>query len=183
MEMFKANSKVSQWWWPLIMGIIMILFSFSLLFLPIPAFLGISLFFSALILASGITNLIFSIKNRAIIDGWGWYLAIGIFEILVGLAMIFQPGLAMRTVVLFAGFWLMFRSIFNINLAFELKKLGIKNWGWTLFWAILTLLFSFIILINPVVGIVSVVVLTAIPILFLGVLAIMLSFMLKNLIV
>jgi len=180
METLKANSKVSQWWWPLVMGIIMILFSFSLLFLPIPAFLGISLFFSALILASGITNLIFSIKNRAVIEGWGWYLIIGIFEILVGLAMIFQPGLAMTTVVIFTGFWLMFRSILNINMAIELKKVGIKNWGWTLFWAILTLLFSFFILINPVIGIVSVIVLTAIPIMFLGFAAILFSLIFKN---
>ncbi len=178
-----VHSRVSQWWWPMVIGIIMVVFSFSLLFLPIPAFLGISIFFASLILASGITNLIFSIKNKDIIEGWGWYLAMGIFELLVGTAMIFQPGLAMTTVIIFTGFWLMFRSILNINLAIGLKKAGVKNWGWTLFWAILTLLFSFLILINPVIGVVSVVVLTAIPIMMLGFVAILFSFIFKSFII
>ncbi len=181
MEMFKANSKVHQWWWPLIMGILMLLFSFYLLFMPVPAFLGISIFFASLIFASGIIHLIFSLSNRKIIGGWGWYLAMAIFEILVGLAMIFQPGLAMTTVIIFAGFWLMFRSVMGISLAWEMKKTGIGNWGWSMFWSILTLIFSFIILINPVIGVLGVVVLTAIPIMFIGILAIMISFIFKNL--
>lgn len=181
MEIFKVNRKVNQWWWPLIMGILMIAFAFYLLFLPVPAFLGISIFFASLIFTSGIIHLIFSISNKQIISGWGWYLTMAIFEIVVGLAMIIQPSLAMTTVIIFAGFWLMFKSIISISLALEMKKIGIGNWGWTMFWAILTLIFSFILLINPILGILGVVMLTAIPIMFVGILAIMISFVFKNL--
>ncbi|HHH54248.1 MAG TPA: HdeD family acid-resistance protein [Bacteroidetes bacterium] len=181
MGTFKVTNKINQWWWPLVMGIIMIIFSFYLMFMPLPAFVGISIFFASLIFASGIIHIIFSLTNRKIMEDWGWYLAMGIFEILVGLAMIFQPGLAMTTVIIFTGFWLMFRGIMGISLAWEMKKIGIKNWGWSMFWSILTLIFSWIILINPVVGILGVVVLTAIPILFLGILAVMLSFVFKSL--
>ena len=181
MEIFKINKKVNQWWWPMIMGIILIIFSAYLLFMPAAAFIGISIFFAALIFASGLTNMVFALSNRSIIKGWVWYLLIAIFELVVGAAMFFQPGLAMTTIIIFTGFWLMFRSFIGIGFALEMKKLGFSNWGWSLFWSIMTLIFSFFMLINPVIGMISVVVLTAIPIMFLGILAISLSLLLKKL--
>jgi len=181
--MFKINSSVKQWWWLFVIGILMVLFGSYILFFPLPAFVGISVFFAALIFASGVMHSIFSLSNRDILSGWGWYLAIGVFETLAGLALMMQPALAMTTVIIFTGFWLMFRGVMSINIGFELKKLGLKNWGWSIFWAVLTLILSFFVLINPVLGIISVVVLTGLPLLFAGVSAIMLSFVLKKLLV
>ncbi len=182
MKAFGVNTRINQWWWPLVMGIIMVLFSTYLLFMPVPAFFGISVFFASLILISGFIHIVFSISNSKIMEGWGWYLLMGIFELFIGGALITQPGLAMTMVIIYTGLWLMFRGMTSVGLALELKKIGIRNWGWTLFWAILTIIFSFIILINPIVGIISVVFFAAIPILFVGILAIMLAFVFKSLI-
>jgi len=183
MEIFKINKKVNQWWWPLVLGILMILFGIFLLVQPIPAFIGISIFFASVIFASGIINTIFSIVNRKIISGWVWYLLMGIFELVIGIAMFFQPHLALEFTILFTGFWLMFRSFLGISFALEMKKLGFKGWGWSMFWSVLTLIFSFLVLINPLIGMVSVVVLTAVPIIMMGIFAISLSLLLKKLIV
>lgn len=179
--MLKVNSSVKQWWWLFVIGLLMILFASYILFFPIPAFVGISVFFASLIFASGIMHLIFSLTNRKVLSGWGWYLTIGIFEALAGLALLMQPALAMTTVIIFTGFWLMFRGIMSINLALELKKLELKGWGWSMFWAVMTLILSFFVLINPILGVIGVVILTGLPLLFAGISAVMFSFVLKNL--
>jgi uncharacterized membrane protein HdeD (DUF308 family) len=80
----------------------------------------------------------------------------------------------------FVGFWLMFRGVFMVSGAFKMKKDGIDNWGWVLFFGILTTIFAFFAIINPLVGASYLVFTLAFAFLLLGIGNIFLSLQLKK---
>lgn len=80
----------------------------------------------------------------------------------------------------YLGFWVLFRGVFGIGLSFQLKSFGTPNWGWLLALGILTVLFSFLLLLNPVLAGLSIVFMTAFSFVALGVFRIFLAFDLKK---
>ena len=87
----------------------------------------------------------------------------------------------MITLPFYVGFTLLFRSISGIVSAYEMKQYGILDWGTLMVTAVLGLIFSFILIWNPVFAGINIVVWTAIVFLILGGFTIYLSFKLKKL--
>ncbi len=175
------KEQINQWWLPVVVGVLLTFTSIFLITQPVGAFLGLTILFGWLIFTSGGFNFAFAIRNRKTYSFWVWDLMIGIFEMVIGAALLFQPELSAESLILFTGFWLTFSGVARISGSFMLKKLGVSNWWVNLLSGILTLIFSFLIIINPIFGMFSVVYLVAIPMFISGIIGIVFGIQLKKL--
>ena len=147
-----VKGRVKNWWISLIIGVIAIALGIWCIAAPSGTLVALSYVFIFAFLISGVAEIFFSISNRKILNGWGWYLASGIIELLLGILLLILP-LQLITVMLvyLVGFWILFRSIWIIGEAVELQQMGIKKWGWMLAIGIICLIFSFFFLISPMI--------------------------------
>ena len=177
----KFTNKINYWWIPVLTGVFLIALSIFFISKPVSAFLGFTVLFGWMIFTDGGMNLIFAIRNRKIFDSWIWHLLIGIFEILVGVVLLFQPQISAESLLIFAGFWLMYSAVSKMSYAFVLKKSGVQKWWITLISGIITSVFAFFITANPIFGILGIVYLVSLTILISGITALIFGLQIKNL--
>lgn len=182
--MAKAISQfthtIKNWWVFLIIGILLIIGAIWMFKTPVESFAGLSMFFSSLIFITGLLTIFYAFANKADIENWGLYLGGGILDLIIGFILLKYPGVTMVLFSLFVGFWLMFRGIFMISGSFKMKKEGMENWGWVLFFGIITAIFAFFAIINPLIGASYLVFTLAFGFFIFGVANIFLAFQLKK---
>ena len=138
-------------------------------------------FFSVSMLFSGLLEISFAVSNRRRVSSWGWYLAGGIIDMILGFYLIAYPMLSMEVIPFIIAFWLMFRGFSSVGYAMDLKRYGTRDWGWYVAFGILAVICSLIILWQPAVGALYAVYMISFAFLIIGFFRIMLSFELKNL--
>ncbi|MFZ4860571.1 HdeD family acid-resistance protein [Sphingobacterium sp. Mn56C] len=175
-----VRSTVKNWYIPLIIGILLIVLGIYTLSNPVESYLALSLLFTWYFLLSGILEIGFAISNKDELDGWGWSLASGILYTLFGVYMFVNPAISITTLPFVIGFYALFKSIQLFSVAFELKAYGTQKWGWVLAWAILGIVFSFILLWNPIFAGLSLVIYTGLSIISIGLASVIVSFQLKR---
>jgi len=175
-----VESRLKYWYLPLIFGIISIFLGIMVFQTPTQTFLVLAVFFSYGFMLSGLLEAVYSIMNKDHLANWGWYLALGILTFIVGLQLIFHPDLSMMLLTFYIGFWLLFRSMMYISSSIDLKKSQSGNWFWVMFLGILGVIFSLLLLWNPLLTSIAVSVWIGCALLSLGVLQIILSFSLKR---
>lgn len=183
METNTFNSTISgprNWWISLLLGILYLFAGLWVFRTPIESFITLSILFSAFILVSGIFEITFSLVGRKEIPGWGWYLIGGILDLIIGALLLAHPQMTIVVLPFFVGFWLLFRSVMAIGFAFQLNSYGVTGWGWLLFIGILTLIFSILLLANPIFAGLSIIFMTGSAFLFMGIFRIFLAFDLKK---
>jgi uncharacterized membrane protein HdeD (DUF308 family) len=126
-------------------------------------------------------RIVFSISNREELDSWGWKLASGILGTIIGLILISQPLISITTLPFYVGFMALFYSIMAISFSIELKSFGVKDWGFTLFIGILGIIFSSILIWNPLFAGLTVVYWTGLALITFGIYSIIFSFQLNKL--
>ena len=94
----EMEHAVKNWWLSLILGILYIIVALCLLFAPGSSYIALSVIFSISMLISGIIEIIFSISNRRSISSWGWYLAGGIIDLILGIYLVAYPLLSMEVI-------------------------------------------------------------------------------------
>jgi len=178
----KNNITITRNWWLLsIIGIAMTVLGVWVYSNPIENYIALSIMFSVIMLASGISEISFSLSNSKIIKGWGWIFSAGIFDLILGIILITHENLTMTILPLFFGIWLIFRGITQISRGFLLKNAGFKNWGWSVFGGFLVVVFGFMVAYNPIFGAESIVVWTALSLIILGIFTFAFSLILKKL--
>ena len=175
------KKTVKHWYVPAIIGVLLIVFGIYIFTTPLETYGTLTMLFSLSFLFSGIAETLFSVQNRKIIEGWGWYLTGGICNSVIGLMLLSRPEISAFTLPLVVGFTLMFRSIQGLGFSFELKNYGSLKWGNLAIASILGLVFSIILLFNPIFTGISLVVMTALAFIFSGITGIVLGFQLKKL--
>ena len=133
---------VKNWWMSLLLGLLYIAVALCLLFAPVSSYVALSVIFSISILVSGILEIFFAAGNKKTISSWGWYLAGGIIDLLIGIYLVFYPLVSMELIPFIVAFWLMFRGFTLCGYSTDLKRYGTKDWGWYLVFGILAILCS-----------------------------------------
>jgi len=178
----KTNRNTVKYWYvPAIIGVLFIVVgagSFGTLEMT---YLALASLFSYSFVFSGVLEIWFSVENRKELEGWGWYLASGIFTLLIGILLIVHPAIATATLPLFVGFGLLFRSFQGLGFAFELRNYGVLKWGNLAIVSILGIVFSSLLIVNPIITGISLVLLTSVAFIFAGINAIVLAFQLRKL--
>ncbi|WP_075602485.1 HdeD family acid-resistance protein [Saccharicrinis aurantiacus] len=176
-----AKNSVKHWYLLTISGLIFIALGIWVFATPLESYLTLAFIFTLSFLVSGTSEIIFAISNRKEIDGWGWTLSMGLLNVLIGIILLIHPGISITTLPLFVGFSVMYRSIYAISMSIDLRNYGIMEWGNLLALGIIGLLFSFILIANPLFSGLSLVVITGSAFVIVGIYTIYYSIKLKQL--
>jgi len=176
-----VKDTIKHWYLPLILGILFIIVGVWAIITPASTYLSLAILFSVTFFVAGILEIIYSISYRKQLDGWGWSLASGILNFIIGLLLIVYPQISIITLPLFVGFVVLYHSMMAIAWSIELKKYGVSNWGWLLFTGILGVILSFFLMWNPLFAGLTVAVITGIALITIGIFHIHLSIELKKL--
>lgn len=153
MEIELDNNVFKHWWLSLIVGIMSVAAGICCFATPISSLEALTVLFIVILIVGGIFNIISASVNRNWNSYWGWDLARGILEILLGVWMLMIPIPVMTaTLVYIFGFWMLFNSIIGICESCELSNISFPGWGWLLACSVLGLLCSFIFLVAPIYG-------------------------------
>lgn len=175
------GQSVKNWWMSLILGVLYIGVAICLMFAPLGSYIALSIVFSISMLISGILEIFFAISNKKQVSSWGWYLAGGIIDLILGVYLVAYPMVSMEIIPFIIAFWLMFRGFSATGYSMDLKRYGTREWGWYMAFGILAILCSLLILWQPAVGALYAVYMISFTFLIIGLFRIMLSFELKNL--
>ena len=177
----QISNSVKHWYLPLIIGVLFILFGIYIFTVPLETYLTLSIFFSASYIVSGLMDIFFSIGNNKTLKGWGWYLVGGIFTLAIGIYLAIYPGISMVVLPFFVGFTMLFRSFQLLGFSFDMKDLKILNWGNAAITSVLGIILSLLLLANPIFTGISLVTITALSFIFVGIASLVLAFNLKKL--
>jgi uncharacterized membrane protein HdeD (DUF308 family) len=176
------KTTVKNWYIPLVVGLIFLLLGVYCIFSPVESFKTLSMFFSIAFIISGLSEIIFSFSNRDEIDNWIWTLMFGFLTLVIGVLIFNRPEITFRTLSLFVGITLLFRSISAVSNSVDLKSYGEETqWKTLLIIGLIGLILSIVLLWNPLIvgGFVSV--LIGLAFLAVGAFSVFLSLKLKKL--
>ncbi len=176
----EIRTDIKNWWALLLLGIVLIGMGVTVFTYPLDSYVSLSVLFAVGVVISGLLQIWFAIANRKEIDGWGWQLALGIMEVVLGVILVINFGLTLAILPFYIGFWLMFRAFALIGFSFELKTYKILDWGYYLVFGLLLVTLSWFIILNPLFGGITIVAWTATALIVAGVANIILSFKLKK---
>lgn len=141
------------WWVPLISGLIFIAFGVWTLCCPAESLEVLAYAFAICFTLAGLfyTGFAFAVSKWS--SDWGWTLAFGILEVILGIWLLCLPAPQLTVAFMFiAGFCLLFAAI---NAVCESFVVSADSVGWTIvsvIFLILTIAFTVIFLSNPIVG-------------------------------
>ncbi|AWW32052.1 HdeD family acid-resistance protein [Echinicola strongylocentroti] len=176
----RLEKTIRQWYILFIVGLVFIGLGVYTFVTPAKAYLALSIVFSLSFLITGLGEISFSLINKRIFDRWGWILAFGLLNCLVGILLLSRPEVSLATMPLYLGFLILFRSVGAISYAYEIKQMGVTDWSGVLSLGILGVIFSFILIWNPILGGLTIVSWTALCFLSIGILSVYLSLQLRK---
>ncbi|HEX7734107.1 MAG TPA: HdeD family acid-resistance protein [Ktedonobacteraceae bacterium] len=120
MQAFSPTRLVSRYWWlMLIWGILVVLFGLCAIFWPHITLLVLVSLFGAFALVNGVLAIFMAIQERHQIPYWGTELALGILSLIVGLGVMFWPGLSALVILYMIATWAIITGIFQLVAAFS----------------------------------------------------------------
>jgi uncharacterized membrane protein HdeD (DUF308 family) len=173
------STDVRNWWWFIVKGLLLILAGIAIFARPLEGYAGLSVLFSIVMLGAGLAQIFFASSNSDVLKGWGWTLASGILDVVIGIYLLTFPLVTMATLPFILGFWLLFRSFYLIGASFDLKSLGVTDWGWLLFGGILSSILGCFVLYYPGAGAISIIYVSGSAFIVAGVFNLYLSVKLK----
>lgn len=176
-DMFSsAHQVLRRWYLPLVIGVILLILGVWTLFTPAKSYVALAIVFAIGFLINGILETYFAIVNKTN----GWSLVLGILSLILGLMLLFNPALSAITLPIYVGFMLMFRSVLGVGISLQLRRHYVIDWG-TLVFSVLGILLSFLMIINPAFGGLSIVLWTGFAFLASGALSIVFALRLRKL--
>lgn len=144
-----SKMKNPNWWVALVKGILLVVFGVWLISSPTESLKTLSLFFGILIMAGGILEVWFAIKNRETHRNWGWAMFSGILDLLLGAFLVANPASVLRLITFVISAWLVFRGILNIRYSILLKNENSNAWRWGLGFGIFLIVLGAVLLWHP----------------------------------
>ncbi|MDO5572121.1 MAG: DUF308 domain-containing protein [Bacteroidales bacterium] len=135
--------RTKYWWAILVLGIAVALLGLWMLFFPIAGFDLLAMIFGWALIGAGIFELVVATSMEKKIPGWGWWLASGIIDILIGLVLVINQELSMEVLPYFFAFIFLFKGIQNIVAGFSMTSQN-KYWWLYLLNGVLMLILSWI---------------------------------------
>lgn len=175
------KQSVKHWYLPLVSGLLFIGGGCWVLRTPLESYITLAILFAVLLFITGIVEIAFAVTNRSELGHWGWSLMAGVLDFIVGFILVMHPDVSIAILPFYIGFVVMFRSMLAIGWAIEMRRLKAGQWGALLAIGILGIIFSFIILTNPLLGGLTIVFYTAWALIIVGVFNLSLAFRLRKL--
>ena len=148
--------KSRYWWAVLLVGILLIPCGIWLVARPDIGYSVISLLLGWFLIILGILQLIIASDINRREQGWGWWLAGGILDILIGFLLVSNLVLSEIVLPYFFAFILLYRAIKNIVAGVMLAK-AYKGWWLYLLNGILLLIASIFFFFAPLMATIAIV--------------------------
>jgi uncharacterized membrane protein HdeD (DUF308 family) len=177
----KGIRKAMDYWWLLLLtGIALISMGIWVFISPDDAYVSLSVLFGVCILFVGVFELLFAFSAKRSLHTWGWTVASGIFDILIGCFILAYPHMTASILPFVLGFWLLFRGFSAIGFALDMRRYGATAWGWLLAIAIAIIVFGILVLSVPAFGLLHIIIWTAVSFIFAGMFRIFLAIHLRR---
>jgi len=174
------KKAMDYWWLLLLTGIALVCMGLWVFLSPDDAYISLSILFGVCILFVGIFELLFALSAKRSLNTWGWTVASGIFDILVGCFILIYPDMTVKILPIVLGLWLLLRGFSAIGFAFDMRRIGTIGWGWLLVIAIAIVVSGILVLAVPTLGLLHIVIWTAVSFIFAGMFRIFLALHLKR---
>jgi uncharacterized membrane protein HdeD (DUF308 family) len=116
---------------------------------PIASVAALALVVALWALIEGIVAITHAFALRQVVQHWWVLLLTGLVSVLFGIAAIYYyPGLSLAFAVIWVAWWLLTAGALAAYAAFTERKLGL-SWGWTMAWAVLTIIAGALALMYP----------------------------------
>ena len=145
----ELKKDIKHWYMALILEIIFIAVAIWVLVTPEESFISLVKVFSLTFFFTGVLEIIFTIQFRKLLNGWEWFLTVGILDFLIGILLILKFQISIVVLTLFVGFVFLSHSVMIITWSIELKKYKGSSWIWLLWGGTIGVIFSFLLLWNP----------------------------------
>lgn len=152
--------------WHLFAGIIMAILGVYVWFNPVATMVALALYLGIIFIIIGAGYVAASFSNES-----GWDMFVGVLDMLVGVIFVGNLGVTAASLPIIFALWCLAVGVIQLVVAYKFKKAGM-NWGWTLTSGILGVIFAFLILTYPALGVITITALMGAYILLYGVLEI-----------
>ena len=144
---------VKKWKWTFIgIALAMIILGLCLVIWPNISATVLCYLFGALILITGIVRIVCYIR-RGVSALFHYYeLPLGMLDILLAVFFFSRSQYVVLALPIVIGIMIMVDSIFELQMAIDLRRLGLGRWWSILALSILSILFSFLLMLNPFEG-------------------------------
>ena len=165
-------------WFPLVGGILSILYAFFLFAHPLTSVATIAWIIALVIFVSGISNFLEYINHRD--NRSFWQLIQSIFSIVIGfillISSVFSLAIAFMTII---AYWILFSGILRLLTGLQLRKLRFPSSSLHISSAILTIIFGLVLLGTPLFSASVIGFLVALVFLFVGLILLSIFFSLN----
>lgn len=177
----RAMEPVRHWWMYLTIGVLALILGVFMLTNPAITYEMMTLLLGLALTVFGIIELIVGLFSRNIFVTRAAVLIGAILNIVLGILLAANPGIAALTLPLILGMWMLYQSFMMISYAGDLKGFKVKGYGLTLFCGIILLILALLILLRPVtVGVLTVAVYISLSFIIYGLSEIVSAFRLKS---
>lgn len=144
---------VKKWKWTFIaISLAMILLGLCLIIWPHISATVLCYLFGALILITGIVRIVCYIRRGVSALFHYHELPLGLLDILLAVFFFSRSRYVVLVLPVVIGIMILVDSIFELQMAIDLKQLGLGRWWSILALSILSILFSFLLVLNPFEG-------------------------------
>lgn len=116
------GSPARHWWLVLIRGLAAITFGVLALFWPVAAILSFLLVFAAYLVVDGALAITSGVRAIDHHERWGFFIAEGVFDLILAAAIVIFPGAAVFGFVWFTAIWAMVTGIAMISAAWHMER-------------------------------------------------------------
>ena len=177
----RAMEPVKNWWMYLLIGVLAFVLGVFMLTNPAITYEMMTLLFGLALVIFGIIQMVVGIFSRNIFVSRAAVLIGAILNIVLGILLAANPGIAALTLPLILGMWMLYQSFMTINYAGDLKSFKVKGYGLTLFCGIVLLILSVLILLRPMtLGMMTVAIYIALSFIIYGLSEIVSAFRLRT---
>ena len=140
---------VKHWWMYLIIGVLAFILGVFMLTNPAITYEMMTLLLGMALLVFGVIEMIVGIFSRNLFVSRAAVIIGAVLNIVLGILLAANPGIAAITLPLILGMWLLYQSFMIISYASDLKNFKVRGYGLTLFCGIVLLVMSILILLRP----------------------------------
>ena len=165
----RAMEPVKHWWMYLIIGVLAFILGVFMLINPAITYEMMTLLLGLALLIFGVIEMIVGIFSRNIFVSRAAVIIGAVLNIVLGILLAANPGIAALTLPLILGMWMLYQSFMTISYAGDLKNFKVKGYGLTLFCGIVLLVLAMLILLRPMtLGVVTIAAYIAISFIIYG---------------
>ena len=133
----------------IISGVLLIVAGGACMLHPGATLSGLSFLLGMAMLFSGVVDIIIFATAGSSIYGSGWFLVDGILTVLLSIFLLCNQMFTMMTLPYILGMWLLFSGITKFVNSFDLRRFGVRGWGWVTAFGLLMAAAGFLSFMDP----------------------------------